>query len=352
MVMDMDASLPPQFFGGGQTLVVKNTFIDFPAPQPDFLYRSQTAPPECSYGPDGPGESSSSSASGDETGDVYGDETGDTVRTQDFEQVRAPMPERKMSEEEVSDLGQLAKAEDFQAWTDKESLGRSQKKACLESAAAPAKPAEASVTPSSVSLSASCPAQERCADDAASQLGEDIMSSTDGPQPQTLACEYLASRKSYQVIWTVDARKLKGNDKQAVSPPFDLAFGLEHPSVTFKMMIYPRAQDDAKGGASFKKSKGIGFIQLKCEGDLSADVASVSFELSVGNALQGQSAAKGPVRHNFAQSAVCGLPKTPLGNEDWNFLPVVDNESMTFNVYLNLLPEINAPPSMGHRVAN
>merc|ERR1719217_1037191 len=56
-------------------------------------------------------------------------------------------------------------------------------------------------------------------------------SSTPGPA---------AGGGAYRVHWTVDARKLRSNDKQAVSPPFELSFGPHFPSVIFKMMAYPK----------------------------------------------------------------------------------------------------------------
>merc|ERR1740123_732934 len=45
----------------------------------------------------------------------------------------------------------------------------------------------------------------------------------------------------YRVTWTVDARKLKGSDREAVSPPFELSFTKE---VQFKMVIRPKTVND------------------------------------------------------------------------------------------------------------
>jgi hypothetical protein len=134
----------------------------------------------------------------------------------------------------------------------------------------------------------------------------------------------------------VDARKLKGNDKQAVSPAFELSFGPEFPNVTFKMMIYPKVSSDAKGGASFKKGKGKGYVQLKCEAELSEAVAQVAVRIGCGADALTQPM-RGPIRHNFSHSAVCGLPKD---QEEWDFNTVVNPDSQTFLVLLEIVPQL------------
>merc|ERR550537_1892310 len=119
------------------------------------------------------------------------------------------------------------------------------------------------------------------------------------PQPQTLTRAVSVSSGVNRVHWNVDARKLRGNDKQAVSPAFELSFGPAHPSVTFKMMIYPKVVNDSKGGASFKKAKGKGYVQLKCEAELSEEVANACFRISIGSGDNVQPP-RGPVHHNFS----------------------------------------------------
>jgi hypothetical protein len=152
------------------------------------------------------------------------------------------------------------------------------------------------------------------------------------PQPQTLRRHYSTGSQTNRIYWTVDARKLKGNDKQAVSPPFDLSFGSQFPNVTFKMMLYPKVVNDAKGGASFKKARGKGFVQVKCEAELEQTMANVRFRIGIGregNCGRAQS-------HNFAQSAVCGLPKD---QEEFDFNEAVDKDSQTFLVKLEIVPQ-------------
>jgi len=152
------------------------------------------------------------------------------------------------------------------------------------------------------------------------------------PQPQTLQRECSEKSKRFRVYWTVDARKLRGNDKQAVSPPFDLKFGEQ--STTFKMMIYPKVVNDGKGGASFKKSGGRGFVQLKCEAELAGDPSHVNFRISIGTGDK-QQGFRGPVSHNFSSSAVCGLPKD---QDEWDFNSARDDASSTFVVCLEIVP--------------
>jgi len=153
------------------------------------------------------------------------------------------------------------------------------------------------------------------------------------PQPQTLTRAFSVTSGFYRVYWTVDARKLRANDKQAVSPPFQLSFGDHFPNVAFKMMIYPKIVNDSKGGASFKKARGRGFVQLKCEAELFDVAAPVNFRIAIGSKETLQEP-RGPVCHNFSASAVCGLRKE---EEEWDFAAVVDQESMTFVVCLEIV---------------
>lgn len=153
------------------------------------------------------------------------------------------------------------------------------------------------------------------------------------PQPQTLESE-TDGKGLWRVHWTVDARKLRGNDKGAVSPPFALSFGPAAPEVTFKLMLYPKVVHDAKGGSSFKRAHGKGCVQLKCEEGLPTHIADVQYRISIAT-TRGVNAteSRGPVAHNFSNNAVCGLPKD---QEEWNFLSVVEANSQTFVVRLEL----------------
>jgi len=151
-------------------------------------------------------------------------------------------------------------------------------------------------------------------------------------KPQALVSAFEPSTGYFRVEWAVDARKLRGNDKQAVSPPFEVPLGKGLPSVNFKMMVYPIVRTASKGGACFQKSRGRGYIQVKCEAENASAAASVSFKLAIGTKRCAQ-AARGPILHNFSMSAIGGLPKA---QEEWDFNAAVDAESSTFTVCLQI----------------
>jgi hypothetical protein len=153
------------------------------------------------------------------------------------------------------------------------------------------------------------------------------------PQPQTVSVREDPFSESSEIIWNVDARKLRTGDKQAVSPAFELALGDQFPAVTFKMLIYPSVKSEGKGGASFKNAKGQGRITIKCEGDVSGAPAHICFSLAIGNRGVRASETRHGM-HNFAQSAICSLS----GNEaEWDLSSVVDHASETFSVFLNVM---------------
>lgn len=151
-------------------------------------------------------------------------------------------------------------------------------------------------------------------------------------QPSTVAREVSKGSGVLRIRWTVDAHKLDKKDKQAVSPPFNLSFGERDSDVPFKLIIYPKNVSEAKGGASFRKAKGKGFVQLKCEADLALAAQDIKFSLSVGHEGKMEKR-RGPVSHNFSQSAVCGLPK---GEDEWDFNACKDEHSKTFVICLEV----------------
>jgi len=162
--------------------------------------------------------------------------------------------------------------------------------------------------------------------------------STAAAQPQTLTGTFCVNTGCFRTLWWVDARKLRGNDKQAVSPPFKISSGGSFPSVRFKLMIHPKVMSGQKGGASFKKANGRGLVQIKCEAELSDAIANFRFRISIGTG-ENQQVPRGPKVHNFLASALCGLDKD---EEEWDFQSAVDPESMTFVVCLEILPLADA----------
>jgi hypothetical protein len=84
-----------------------------------------------------------------------------------------------------------------------------------------------------------------------------------------------------------------------------------------------------KAGTTFDAAKGCGHVQLKCEGELSAEV---SFSISIGSESK-RSVTRGPAQHDFSQSAVAALP---TGQDVWNLFSAVDRKSETFMVTLEI----------------
>lgn len=148
------------------------------------------------------------------------------------------------------------------------------------------------------------------------------------PQPHTIRRHSLnMDNGMHQVFWHVDALKLKGQERQTVSPSFELPF---EGQVSFRLVLVPKPNPDGKGGASFKKANGVGSVHLKCE----AAKGLVNFFVSISNGRPDfNREPRGPVKHNFAELSTCGLRK---GEEMWDFTKAVDKETQTFAVCLEI----------------
>lgn len=139
--------------------------------------------------------------------------------------------------------------------------------------------------------------------------------------------------QSSDYYWTVDAKKLRGNDRSTVSRSFELDLGLPGaPRLTFKLMLCARSPYSCKGGYSFKQSDGKGNMQLKCEQELGAKCGQAIVQLSVGSSATSPhaSAESRIVHHDFAQSAAC----TSLG---WDFKKGVDEAQRSFVIGVTIL---------------
>merc|ERR1712066_906067 len=77
---------------------------------------------------------------------------------------------------------------------------------------------------------------------------------------KTLAQAFSVASSIHRIRWTVDARRLRSTDREAVSPNFELVAGSE---INFKMVMRPRKMEDTRGGNSFKKAKNKGTVQLR-----------------------------------------------------------------------------------------
>jgi hypothetical protein len=137
-----------------------------------------------------------------------------------------------------------------------------------------------------------------------------------------------------RVFWAIDARKLESQDKQAVSAQFSIDLPGEEGPQPFRLVLHPTAKNDGRRGAGFKKSKGKGRVELKCEVPRRNDAPDVVFRFAVGRDSLRQPT-RGVIASNFADSgSFCGLPK---GKDEWNFSIAVDDRK-TFLVILEVMP--------------
>jgi hypothetical protein len=147
-----------------------------------------------------------------------------------------------------------------------------------------------------------------------------------------LQCIPNLSTGAYHVSWTIDARRLKSSDREAVSPSFDLSFGQ---SVPFRIVLHPRCQHDGKGGCCFKKSGGKGRVDLRCLASVQGlPSPEVTFRISVGvPGTRGFQRPRDPVTHNFADRPLGGLPE---GKDVWDFSRATQKPAKTFQVTIEI----------------
>eukprot|EP00931_Biecheleriopsis_adriatica_P082710 TRINITY_DN5615_c0_g1_i2.p1 TRINITY_DN5615_c0_g1~~TRINITY_DN5615_c0_g1_i2.p1 ORF type:complete len:467 (-),score=104.30 TRINITY_DN5615_c0_g1_i2:199-1437(-) len=165
-------------------------------------------------------------------------------------------------------------------------------------------------------------------------LPVNVTTTEENKRAQVLQRAFSVASNIYRVRWTVDARKLKSTDREAVSPKFDLSFA---GPVTFNMVMRPRAVGQERGEASFRRSRGRGTIMVRCmaESD-TVQKPVVTFRIGVGSSETGsrQLKPRGPVRHDFSEKNMCGLPS---GQDEWDFGKAVDEQTQTFVICLEIL---------------
>lgn len=134
----------------------------------------------------------------------------------------------------------------------------------------------------------------------------------------------------FRTEWVVDARKLKGTDKQIVSPPFEVTLVPGMPPFSFKMTLVPKTID--RGGASFKKAEGVGHVQMKCHTDEDElkPLDRTRIRVSVGNEAQD---IRGPFGHSFYDNLVFNLPKSQA---DWDFGAAADAAALALLVRVDM----------------
>jgi hypothetical protein len=130
--------------------------------------------------------------------------------------------------------------------------------------------------------------------------------------------------------WSMDARKLRSNDKHAVSPSFELPIK-DGPKGPFKIIMQPKPTSLGHGGECFKKSKGRGMLQLKCESDEFDPCTSLTFSFAIGRGITMQGPCT-PFTHDFAANAMAEACRTV----EWDFAAAVEAGAQTLDVELRI----------------
>jgi hypothetical protein len=146
--------------------------------------------------------------------------------------------------------------------------------------------------------------------------------------------EYMHPFTGMRVLeYIITGEKLRGSDSRIVPPTIELADGhVNEPPLKFTLKLTPTTISNDKGGKNFKKSKGKGSIDIKCENPREAPLESYpfSFYVAVGQHRHG------PITHDFAIKNICTLPK------EWDFSGAVDytvdKKNGTFVVRREVVP--------------
>lgn len=157
------------------------------------------------------------------------------------------------------------------------------------------------------------------------------------PRGQSLTWTRCSRSGRTDACWTVSARKVQGTDKQAVSPPLEVPLGQKGDHVRLRIVLYPKASA-SNHALNFKKARGRGYIQVKCESSSIHHPALVRVTLSVGTGCRAQ-AVRGPIWHDFGVKGICALPKD---HENWDFCSAVSKETMVFPVFISITPASGA----------
>lgn len=140
-----------------------------------------------------------------------------------------------------------------------------------------------------------------------------------------------------RIQWKIDAKKLKATDREHVSPAFEVEFLTK--KVLFKLVLRPKVVHEARGGASFKKAKGLGCLELRCLERLDAGVhPMVTFRLTVLPSPYEETPRetiefRGPVVHDFSSRSTTYLPKD---QDEWNFTNYVNPALQCFFVVVEI----------------
>jgi hypothetical protein len=129
----------------------------------------------------------------------------------------------------------------------------------------------------------------------------------------------------FRVFWEADGKKLRSNDRQVVSPAFELPLS---PPAVFKMVIAPSDH------GSFRSSKGRGRVQVKCEEERTDAMDSkLRFRVFPSESAKMPWQVAEVVQHDFHTNGVCH------GAEEWDFMRITGHTAKTLSICLELLPD-------------
>jgi len=132
-----------------------------------------------------------------------------------------------------------------------------------------------------------------------------------------ISTEYSVVTGALQIRWVAETKRL-----HAVSPLFELSFGLGLPTAQFKLVL---ASSPSDGSTPWAR----GYIQVKCiTSGLPASLPQVHLRVSVGATCKPLS-----VFHNFGENTSC-----TLNDEEWDLVPAIDVATQTIAVCLEILP--------------
>lgn len=142
------------------------------------------------------------------------------------------------------------------------------------------------------------------------------------PEPaQAAGCSDAAdddnpNRGLFSFTFNIPSRQLESRNTTAVSNCFEIPF--DGVSIPFRIHATAQQTHQRRNGRCFRKAKGHGTLELKCESS-DTKLPCVVFSLRVGVDKEEQPS-RGPIEHDFSQSSIGRLP---ADLETWDLLAAV-----------------------------
>lgn len=150
---------------------------------------------------------------------------------------------------------------------------------------------------------------------------------TSGPREMEMPLVATNQGGKELIRWRVDGRKLETQEKQILSPEFELTLPGLGPAA-FRLMILAK-ETRGKGGRGFLKAKGCGQLFIKCaDSSLPEGVAPMAFRVMVGGSERDLPS------HHFSQHSCCPLQEN---KGSWDLLPLLDKKTRRLEVSLEVL---------------